>query len=164
MSKKDQRLDLKTLNEDLGSFSTQPDAQTILEHFNKLNDLELELDQDVVIEEIQQDQALIRALEQSKTVNGVVEVDFYLSSIKYQPTKYIDKDGKEQSTNVRNLNELDPTIEEITQIGFYEESDGAIQVARMPRNVERVTTKLPRQITSLGDNVFSVLLIQPRHF
>ena len=105
----------------------------------------------MVIEEIKEDQALIRALDQSKIVTGVVEVDFYLSSIKEQPTKYIDKDGNEQSTNEKDLNNIKEDIKEIIQIGFYENSNGVIQVAKMPRSVEKVPNKLPRQITSLSE-------------
>ncbi|WP_339039858.1 BspA family leucine-rich repeat surface protein [Spiroplasma endosymbiont of Andrena trimmerana] len=65
-----------------------------------------------------------------------------------QDTIYIDKDGKEQTTNKRDLSNIKTT--KITQIGFYKNKQGEIQVVRMPKTIKEVPDKLPSEVTSLN--------------
>ncbi|WP_342277051.1 BspA family leucine-rich repeat surface protein [Spiroplasma endosymbiont of Nebria brevicollis] len=65
-----------------------------------------------------------------------------------QDTIYIDKDGKQQTTNLENLWNLETT--EIIQIGFYQNANGEIQVVRMPKMIRKVPNQLPEEITSLS--------------
>ncbi|BET38480.1 hypothetical protein [Spiroplasma ixodetis] len=78
-----------------------------------------------------------------------------------QDTIYIDKDGKEQTTNKRDLSNIKTT--KITQIGFYKNQQGEIQVVRMPETIKEVPDKLPPEITSLWvmfSNLCNLVILQ----
>lgn len=62
------------------------------------------------------------------------------------PTKYIDKNGKEVSTDSWDLSNVDATV--ITKIGFHDYK-GSIRVPVMPKNVKQVPKELPSVVTSL---------------
>ncbi|MCE6061683.1 DUF285 domain-containing protein [Mycoplasmopsis agalactiae] len=62
------------------------------------------------------------------------------------PTKYIDKNGKEVSTDSWDLSNVDATV--ITKIGFHDYK-GNIRVPVMPKNVKQVPKELPSVVTSL---------------
>ncbi|WP_338977604.1 BspA family leucine-rich repeat surface protein [Spiroplasma endosymbiont of Panzeria rudis] len=64
-----------------------------------------------------------------------------------QGTIYIDKNGKQITTNERDLSNINS--KEIVQIGFYKNDQGEIQVVNMPRTIEKVPNQLPSEITSL---------------
>ncbi len=61
-----------------------------------------------------------------------------------QHTIYIDKDGKQVTTNQHFLTDIDS--KEIIQIGFYKNEQEQIQAVRMPKTVEKVPDQLPPEI------------------
>ena len=69
-----------------------------------------------------------------------------------QDTIYIDNNGKQVTTNERDLFAINS--KEVIQIGFYKNSNEEIQAVRMPRTIEKVPKQLPAAITSLK-NMFS---------
>ncbi|WP_338987386.1 BspA family leucine-rich repeat surface protein [Spiroplasma endosymbiont of Dasysyrphus albostriatus] len=65
-----------------------------------------------------------------------------------QDTIYIDENGKKVITNKHNLSYIKTT--KITQIGFYKNDQGEIQVVNMPITIKEVPEQLPPEITSLS--------------
>jgi len=65
-----------------------------------------------------------------------------------QNTIYVDKNGNQQTTSEINLSNLETT--EIIKIGFYESENGQIQVVKMPKTIEKLPNKLPKEITSFA--------------
>ncbi|WP_342253756.1 BspA family leucine-rich repeat surface protein [Spiroplasma endosymbiont of Zeiraphera isertana] len=65
-----------------------------------------------------------------------------------QDTIYIDENGKKVITNKHNLSYIKNT--KITQIGFYKNDQGEIQVVNMPITIKEVPEQLPPEITSLS--------------
>ena len=60
-----------------------------------------------------------------------------LNNKNQQDTIYIDKNGKQITTNERDLSNINS--KEIVQIGFYKNDQGEIQVVNMPRTIEKST-------------------------
>ncbi|WP_339040534.1 hypothetical protein [Spiroplasma endosymbiont of Apeira syringaria] len=69
----------------------------------------------------------------------------YIQNKTQQYTIYIDKDGKQVTTNQHFLTDIDS--KEIIQIGFYKNEKEEIQVVRMPENIEKVPKQLPGWVT-----------------
>ncbi|MBP1527102.1 hypothetical protein [Spiroplasma endosymbiont of Dasysyrphus albostriatus] len=72
----------------------------------------------------------------------------YIQSKTQQDTIYKNKNGEKIKTNIEDLSEIES--KEVVQIGFYKNRQGEIQVARVPKTIQKVPDQLPSEITSLS--------------